>query len=817
MISPNGGEAWNVGSSQTITWNSGGTITNVKIEYSTDGGSSWSTIVASTTNDGSHPWTVPAAPSSNCLVRISDAADGDPSDVSDGTFTIATAQSITVTSPNGGEAWNVGSTQTITWNSTGTIANVKIQYSPGGGSFYIPIVDSTPNDGSYTWTVPNMPSTNCLIMILDAADSDPSDVSDAAFTIATAQSITVTSPNGGEVVYADSTYAITWTSTGTINNVKIQYSPGGGSFYIPIVDSTPNDGSYTWTVPDFPSTNCLIMVLDAADSDPSDVSDAAFTIATAQSITVTSPNGGEVVYVDSTYAITWTSTGTIDSVKIQYSTDGGSFWSIIVASTQNNGSHTWTVPDAPSTNCLVRVLDAADNDPWDESDGAFEIVAPSITVTSPNGGETWEVGSTQTITWNSAGTIPNAKIEYSTNSGSSWNTIVSSTTNDGSHTWTVPDAPSNNCLVKISDAADNDPSDVSDGLFVITYVPLGDVMVTSPNGGEIWGQGSNRMITWTSTGGTTAYIDSVRIRIYLRKAGAGSWGDLGDISIDSTPNDGSYLWTVPGVFADSCTVSICGITQYGYTLGDFSDGPFEIVPLWQYGATEKIVSLSESDDSESDDLQALRRYRDEVLNQTPVAAELVRRLYEHSYEVSEMLLRGDALAERVRDVIVRNMDGVRRMLEGDTVALQDALEVDQILADVAEYASSSLQDLIRDVRKELREDRTVEQFGFQITEELPIGVQAEEETIPESYALLPCHPNPFNVGTIISYNLPEASDVTLTIYAVTGQKIAVLVNAHKQAGHHRVLFDGSGFGTGVYLCRLKAGTFIQTRKMVLIK
>jgi len=89
VVSPNGGETWYVGYSYDITWTTDGSFANAKIEYSTTGGSSWTTIVASTPNDGSHPWTIPPTPSTNCLVRISDAADGDPSDTSAGTFTIA--------------------------------------------------------------------------------------------------------------------------------------------------------------------------------------------------------------------------------------------------------------------------------------------------------------------------------------------------------------------------------------------------------------------------------------------------------------------------------------------------------------------------------------------------------------------------------------------------------------------------------------------------------------------------------------------------------------------------------------------------------
>jgi hypothetical protein len=61
------------------------------------------------------------------------------------------------------------------------------------------------------------------------------------------------------------------------------------------------------------------------------------------------------------------------------------------------------------------------------------------------------------------------------------------------------------------------------------------------------------------------------------------------------------------------------------------------------------------------------------------------------------------------------------------------------------------------------------------------------------------------------------SDVRLTVYDVLGREVAVLVNERKPAGDHTVKFDGSGLATGVHLCRLMTGSFVQTKKMILLK
>ena len=133
VTSPNGGESWQAGSTQNITWTSQGAVGDVKIEYSTNNGSSWTTVAASTANDGTHPWTIPNTPSATCLVRVSET-DGSPTDVSNAVFSILPTSGIVVTSPNGGESWEVGSAHNITWTSAGAVGNVMIDYSTNNGS-----------------------------------------------------------------------------------------------------------------------------------------------------------------------------------------------------------------------------------------------------------------------------------------------------------------------------------------------------------------------------------------------------------------------------------------------------------------------------------------------------------------------------------------------------------------------------------------------------------------------------------------------------------------------------------------------------------
>ncbi len=93
----------------------------------------------------------------------------------------------------------------------------------------------------------------------------------------------------------------------------------------------------------------------------------------------------------------------------------------------------------------------------------------------------------------------------------------------------------------------------------------------------------------------------------------------------------------------------------------------------------------------------------------------------------------------------------------------------------------------------------------------------EVDVAPSKFSLSQNYPNPFNPMTIISYQLPINSFVTINVYNVLGNEVATLVSERKSAGKYEVNFDASNLGSGVYFYTLRAENFSQTRKMVLLK
>ncbi len=96
-------------------------------------------------------------------------------------------------------------------------------------------------------------------------------------------------------------------------------------------------------------------------------------------------------------------------------------------------------------------------------------------------------------------------------------------------------------------------------------------------------------------------------------------------------------------------------------------------------------------------------------------------------------------------------------------------------------------------------------------------VNDEPDVIPTVYNLFQNYPNPFNPSTIISFSIPASSFVTIRIFDVLGSEVANLVNEEKSAGNYEITFDSSGLSSGVYLYKIQAGKFVETKKMILLR
>jgi hypothetical protein len=266
-------------------------------------------------------------------------------------------------------------------------------------------------------------------------------------------------------------------------------------------------------------------------------------------IIVTSPNGSENWQAGSTHTISWTYAGDPGATaKIEF-LKGGSIVREIAANTSVGtgglGLCPWTIPadQTSGEDYRIKITSATASTVTDSRDSNFTISVPaSITVNSPNGGETWQIGSQYTIRWRSTVNIGSSiKLELlkgdavvNTIAGSA----VSPTLGNGSFAWTVPKglAYGSDYRVRVTSNLNGSYTDISDKAFKISGPTLG---VTVPDGGESWPKRSQKNITWTHTGDPGG-----NVKIQLLKAGL-----LARTITTGTPigsgGEGSYPWSIP--------------------------------------------------------------------------------------------------------------------------------------------------------------------------------------------------------------------------------------------------------------------------------
>jgi hypothetical protein len=145
--------------------------------------------------------------------------------------------------------------------------------------------------------------------------------------------------------------------------------------------------------------------------------------------------------------------------------------------------------------------------------------------------------------------------------------------------------------------------------------------------------------------------------------------------------------------------------------------------------------------------------------------------------------------------------------EGDTVSLlisftPDSLSVPQYY-DTLFIISNSIYSLIK--------------VPLRGIIEIPISVSQSGSDIPNIFGLSQNYPNPFNPTTIINYQLPVSNFVTLKVYNILGREVEILVNEKKNAGNYSIAFNAAKLSSGVYFYRLQAGSFTETKKLILLR
>jgi len=290
------------------------------------------------------------------------------------------------------------------------------------------------------------------------------------------------------------------------------------------------------------------------------------------------------------------------------------------------------------------------------------------------------------------------------------------------------------------------------------------IVVVSPNGGESWQYNSAHDIRWASN-----LVDTVDIS--YKTSPAGSWIDIAP-SIPSSVQ--SYSWAIPNSPTTQARVRIID-AQNGAVL-DSSNGFFSI--------TVPLITISEDSIDFGDVGTGLSRVDTLRIFNTGTAPLGISNITIDStgFSVSRSLLTvppgsSDTISVRFAPSQIRPYSATMTLVHN------------------APFAPV-----------------TVSLSGTGI-----FVVSVGDEGTPLTFALSQNYPNPFNPATTIDYEVGEKSAVSLRVFNVLGEEVAVLVNAVSPAGRYKVAFDAHGLPSGIYFYRLKAGAFSEVQKMVLAR
>ncbi|MDD4177847.1 MAG: lamin tail domain-containing protein [Bacteroidales bacterium] len=453
--------------------------------------------------------------------------------------------SIQVTAPNGGEVWQKGETYNITWLNLNFGGNVKITVTKPPFTNIV-LADNLANTGSYEWAIPMSfaVGSNYKVKVQGVNPSDPLDLSDANFSV-------IEPLPDPDIVINEIMY-----------NPAYELGNDADYEYLELY----NNSGFAVDLGGWSLTNAISYTFEAGTT----IADGGYLVVAIKPDTIISHYG--ISNVVGPFSGALNNTG---EAIVLLDTEGAIADSVTYA----DGGLWPTEPDGggPSLELLDPNLDNSLPENWaaslvnDGTPGMANSVlgAELLTLTAPNGGETFAQGSSQEVAWTYLGFTGTIKIELTDTQLATTVTLAENVpVNAGVWNWEIPAdfATSNNYKIIISETTDGMPTDESDGVFSIVGTIVPAITVTSPNGGESWEQGTLHNITWTSQ----AFEGDVKIEL--------SDGISTILLEDSiAASEGTYAWAIPAgqAVGSNYTVIISGLATGAPS--DASDAPFSVV------------------------------------------------------------------------------------------------------------------------------------------------------------------------------------------------------------------------------------------------
>ncbi len=414
------------------------------VEYSLDGGMTWTIAGALNSNVNSFSWNVPDTSSTKAIIRITDnnGVSGES-----GVFSIVshTQPSVVIIHPSQGEIVTGLSNYEITWVGSELTTQKILEYSFDGGMSWKIIGIISGNVSQYAWSVPDTNTSSALIRLVDL--NGTTGVSGNFSIVSKPKSwITITHPNAGEILVGGTPdYVISWTGSGIANGKVLESSFDSGATWQVIAVLNSDVNQYVWGVPDTNVSHAFIRITDVNGLS---AKSGAFSIQRQASafVMIVRPSTGESIAGGTVnYPIVYTGAGLTAQKIVEYSLDGGISWSLVGIVNSETNTIPWSVvPNQATTKGLIRIIDL--NGVMGTS-GLFTITSSSgsggngaITMLCLGGliDNNIPNGKHMTIDWQYSGSVGDSvAVSYSLD-GETWKPITTMSTSAVPHTvWTT--------------------------------------------------------------------------------------------------------------------------------------------------------------------------------------------------------------------------------------------------------------------------------------------------------------------------------------------------------------------------------------------
>ncbi len=502
----------------------------------------------------------------------------------------------------------------------------------------------------------------------------------------------------------------------------------------------------------------------------------------------------------------------------------------------------------------------------------FQNEDPTIIVTSPNGGEEWEQGSTHSITWESYNFDDDVMIELENAVRRTREVLIASTENDGEWEWNIPvdQALGDDYLIVVSEAVTGDPSDESDNpfsiieplvipeytIYEIQYSPTGP----SPLEGELVR--------------TTGVVTAVFQNYFFIQDGPGAWNGIAvypiqDVELGDVIDIAAYVEEYFGKteLTDIYDLSIIGTSSLPEAVA-VATGDLAIAEEFESVLVKTLNVTVTAEPNNYDEWEI-----DDSSGACIVGAQgdysYVAVLDDHIYSIKGVLdfaygsfklePRNDndiSLQGLVVEPLELNFTSIEFCTEGLEFTISNlsntAVEISYI-EDTGEFSSGNpweIEDFglplpysiepaemltfnvivglptqnIREIVSDILDIETeIGNFEIILNFDTELNVNAPGGILPITQ-LSGNYPNPFNPTTTIYYELAENSHVTISIYNLLGQKVKTLLDERVNSGSHQVFWNGKDehnkfVSSGIYFyeMNLQNGDYTSTKKMLLLK